>query len=520
MEYSNLSRETLIHEIRQLNKTIDQLKFTSSNYQTNEMSHLNHLPFSVLYIGNEYTILWANTYASETYEKLYLRKCYQALYGFSDICPDCPYKEVTVYGTQMNVVVSAEDAVWNNLLMPVKSEGDVSGVLEFVMPHQEKTKVVENYKATIAGFSQENQELKRKLAVMNDYMKNYSRKLLTPIKALKGVHLLLEKTHLTELQSEYLEVLDKNSQLLFDLFSLTMISHNYGEQRIQFQKEEFDLKRVFEKLVNRAKSLNNDMGIVLNYEPLLPRVLKGDELNFSAALYLLVDSSISSVSSNHLYLDVAEVSESLKKVNLKVTLSDRRDHQEISTFQYISDGEGYYSAIEVYSKQTALEIARQIIEGLGGSLNVSQMDAKGVHVIVFISFDKVLPKGEFSVSGVNQSKGRILIIDEERPPVSLEMFNNYDIYFAKTLDQSLALFKTHRPTLTLVNIMLRDQDGFKVFDELERYKDSNQYILSMSNRLIENERTFMKDYGFDDYFEKPIDQQTLVKIFKTYLPKY
>jgi CheY-like chemotaxis protein/nitrogen-specific signal transduction histidine kinase len=519
MEYSNLSRETLIHEIRQLNKTIDQLKFSTSTNQTTEMSYLNHLPFSVLYISSEYSILWANRHASETYEKLYLRKCYQALYGFGDICPDCPYKEVVHYKTPMHVDVSEENAVWSNLLMPIKRENEADGILEFVMPHQEKTKVVENYKATIAEFSQENQELKRKMGTLNDFIKNYSRKLLTPIKALKGVHLLLEKTYLSETQAEYLKVLENNSQLLFDLFSRTIINYDYNDQRAQFQKEEFDLKRVFEKLVSRSKSLGNGKAITLNQEQILPRILKGDELNFSTALNLLVDAAISTVPSSHLYIDVTEVSESLKRVNLKVTLSNRSDYNGISTL-HDEEEEGYYSAIEAYSKQTALTIAAQIIEGFGGSLNIFHMDSRGVHVMLFISFDKVIPKGELNVSSLHQSKAGILIIDEERPPVSLEMFDMYNIYFAKTLEQALSLFKEYRPTLTLINIMLIDQDGFKIFDELERYKDSNQYILSMSNQLIENERSFMKDYGFDDYFAKPIDQQTLVKIFRTYLPKY
>ena len=70
--------------------------------------------------------------------------------------------------------------------------------------------------------------------------------------------------------------------------------------------------------------------------------------------------------------------------------------------------------------------------------------------------------------------------------------------------------------MTIINVLIEDCDGFKVYDEIERRRKKISPIIAISNKLIDNEREFMRDYGFDEYYPKPLDDEKLKGIIENY----
>jgi CheY-like chemotaxis protein len=513
--YGSLSRESLIHEIRQLNKTIETLKFKMDSQEANL---LDLVKFPIMHISSEYDILWANQYAVEQYDRLYHRKCYQGLYGFNDICTNCPMKEVLSYKVSMNVLVVDKNAKnWHNTLMPVVEGDTLSGILEFQQRKDERVQVDEEFKDAIARLRQENQELHRKLEIKNDFIKIFSRKLMTPIKAIRGIHTSLENTYLSQVQSEYLTVLSKNSRLIHDIFNRALMQADMEESVLPNPKQEFDLVGVMTALVTMAKA---QFEIVLNYDEAMPKIVLGDETNFTLALYLLLETAVSTGTHKRIFLNATSISETIKNVNIKLTITDRPDNRQTALKNFtdtVYEHEAIYQSLESYIASVGIQVGKKIIEALNGTLIISRTEGKGVHMTLFISFEKVMPRQTVQLSVATSEKAGILFVDEERPPVSLEMFDRYNIYFAKSKEQAVTLFTAHMPDITMINIMLSDEDGFRIFDAVERYRQEGQYLFATSVKLIDNERDFMRDYGFDDYYEKPLRQSDLKEIFKLYI---
>jgi DNA-binding response OmpR family regulator len=67
------------------------------------------------------------------------------------------------------------------------------------------------------------------------------------------------------------------------------------------------------------------------------------------------------------------------------------------------------------------------------------------------------------------------------------------------------------------NVLVEDCDGIKVFDEIESRRKDKTPIIAISNKLVDNEREFLRDYGFDEYFSKPLNDEKMQSIINNYI---
>ena len=89
MDFSRLSRESLIHEIEQLTKENERIKMKYVAGQLGINDTLEDVPSPVFIVSPDYRVVWANQECSKRYDDLLTKKCYQIFFGFQDVCPDC-----------------------------------------------------------------------------------------------------------------------------------------------------------------------------------------------------------------------------------------------------------------------------------------------------------------------------------------------------------------------------------------------------------------------------------------------
>jgi len=286
--YVNLSRETLIHEIKQLNKTIEALKFNQDLSNENALDLLNMVKFPVLRIGYDYDILWANEYAIQNNKRLYHQKCYQALFDFEDICENCKLKEVIErkLSTQVNLV-DLKNFHWQISMSPLQNKDHSVSVLEFQMPISMNLTATENIKETISTLRKTTQSQKEELDQIKEFIKTVSSRLLTPIKAIRGIQASFEKTYLSQVQEEYLTVLEKNSELLYSIFRSMLLNSKIDGIIVKNPKREFNLGMVVDELI---KMTSVHYITKTQIDQMIPQMVFGDEINFTLAMYMLIES--------------------------------------------------------------------------------------------------------------------------------------------------------------------------------------------------------------------------------------
>ena len=107
---------------------------------------------------------------------------------------------------------------------------------------------------------------------------------------------------------------------------------------------------------------------------------------------------------------------------------------------------------------------------------------------------------------------RILIIDDDRKLLELlELFLNrfqFETLTAATPQEGLAMLKSQRPDLLVLDVMLPGQDGLSLCRDIRR--DHSTPILMLSARGDVADRVAGLEDGADDYMAKPFEPKELV----------
>lgn len=505
MDYSRLSRETLIHEINQLNNQIERLKIKNVGTEIDIDGKLDAIPFPVYLIQMDYSVLWANSYCVQNYKDILGRKCYQVFYEFNDICPGCPMQLVIEHKSVFETIVTPklqnkddESRVYRNQLIPLVSQGKINAILEIQENIVKREHYEENLKEIVQNLKNENNELKKKLLKTHEFIEYFASEMRTPIRSLRGFFELFDTNYLSGLQVEYLKV-------------------------IKYNKTEFNFRNAIDEVVKTYRHLysnEKNNNIRLEYSDSIPEILIGDVVKLKLVISYLLETSNHLCQNDNIIIKVSEVTENKDKIHLKISISDSSENvagRMIDLSDYDIKTRSNFKSIEEYAIAMGLHLSRELTQASGGMIEISNIKDKGINSKLFLTFEKVTIKSKIKETQEIFEKKRILIADGDRPQIPMEYLEKYDIYFARTGKQAIDMFFDYNPQLVIMNVMIEDCDGFSAYDEIERRKRSSTPIIAISNKLIDNESEFMKDYGFDDYYPKPITELMLKNILDIYL---
>lgn len=525
MDYSRLSRESLIHEIEQLNLENERIKLKNIGNQLGIHECLDDIQSPAFIVNPEFKVIWANANSSLNYKEVLDKKCYQAFFGYEDVCPGCLMQKCVI-SMQYNEMISQFpilDVVKNISIqfIPLVRDGKFQGVLE--MHHE------------IEGLNQLQYENSEKLKALNseleiitnrhekltNLVQQISKAMRVPLRSFIGYFQVFSESENEELKSEYLSVLKMNSEVLYETFSKLILFSRFESGVVSGKKEPFSVKKLFEASIEQAILPNRQIeksNYTLNYTETLPDVLVGDAFSLKLLISYLLEF-VQHVSNRELVeIKVSDITQTHSKMVLKLSIRSSYHFENKSKLLEYFDVNlnTEFESIEEYSRGLGLYLAQKMILAQNGTLDMSTGLDDVFYIDVTLSYNKVIPRGDDEKVEKRQLKKRLLVADFEKPKLSLEIFKNYDIYFAHTGDDAIKQYFKIEPDLTILNVLIENCDGFKVFDEIERRRKKITPIVAISNKLVDNEREFLRDYGFNEYYPKPLCDEKLQDILDNY----
>lgn len=504
MDYNKLSKESLIHEIEQLTQMVDHLKMDISGYTRNVQHVLNTVSVQTCWIGTDYSVFWHNGHSVVKRGEL---KCYQMFFGLPDVCEGCQMLQVQNSKIGMSFMHPSGKNIFQ---IP---SGD-SGILEFHMdsPNEyiEKSsdqKIIEQYRS-------ENEALLTRNETLLSTFQMFSKALKTPLRALNGYFL----TQTDALKGSYFEALKNSSEQVMETLNKFMVLGKFEAGRTLFRKEEFKLLNIISDATAQARLAGKSGDIHLVCAPTIPEVVKGDALNFRLMLDFLFEAMLFVCKSGTLEISVTEVSQTQSRLFLKIAMrGEKAPNRSINEIFIETEAFNTFTDFETYSAALGLQLATKIIAMQNGTLEVFEGLDEEVYIDVMVKLDKLFPKGWLDPQYDRHEKKRILIADHDKPEVPFEVFSDYEVYFAETGQEALELYFDVNPDMVLVHVAIEACDGFEVYDEIERRRKEPVPIIAMSHKLIDNERIFMQDYGFDDYISKPLTEDKIRMLVSKFL---
>ncbi|MEI6044188.1 MAG: response regulator transcription factor [Chloroflexota bacterium] len=116
----------------------------------------------------------------------------------------------------------------------------------------------------------------------------------------------------------------------------------------------------------------------------------------------------------------------------------------------------------------------------------------------------------------------ILVVDDEINIADLARMyltkEGFEVITANDGDEGLRLFRSRRPTLVVLDLMLPGVDGYEVCRQIR--KDANTPIIMLTARGDDVDRIVGLELGADDYLTKPFNPRELVARVKAVLRRY
>lgn len=114
----------------------------------------------------------------------------------------------------------------------------------------------------------------------------------------------------------------------------------------------------------------------------------------------------------------------------------------------------------------------------------------------------------------------ILVVDDEPTLIEAISYNlkaqGFTVLAAGDADEALQLFRSHRPDLIVLDVMLPSGSGFDIC-RLIRQQGEKVPILMLTARIAESDRVQGLEIGADDYVVKPFGMRELIARIKALL---
>jgi CheY-like chemotaxis protein len=126
---------------------------------------------------------------------------------------------------------------------------------------------------------------------------------------------------------------------------------------------------------------------------------------------------------------------------------------------------------------------------------------------------------------LNQSRRyKILIVDEDnfdKSTLNMLIGDEFDTIFAYDGHEAVETYFVEKPDLVFMSIVIPVKNGFESLDEIEMIEKNKgrkrKPIIACSIKMLEFEREYLINYGFDDYLSKPYKLAELKEILRFYL---
>lgn len=524
MDYSRLSRESLIHEIEQLNRELEKNKLLGKAEQHDIAGCLDDIKTPAYLVDNDYNVLWANAFCSQYYQDILSRKCYQVFFGHDDVCSGCKLQDAIFDKNLKNSVISKITSCGQVKCavqyFPVVKDEDLKGVLEIQQPYNEMFLTTSIDDAQSQSLAIELEKMTINYQHLTESIQNFAKSMLIPLRTFNGYFSMADEHGHEVLQKQYLDVLKVNSNILFESLNKMLLYTRFNNGTFTGRKESFSVNQLVDETVKQVSFDKNDnTHFSLMMSESLPDVLYGDAYSFRLMFSYLLEFAYYIAENEGIEVRLTDIMQTHSKVSLKLSIQAiNASHVKAKLMDYFDVGlNSQFEKIDEFSYALGLHLAERIVENLGGTIEMSAGSDDVFYVDVSVSYDKIVPQNLEVDEEITSQKNRILIADFEKPELSLDVFKSYDIYFAHDGNDAIKQYFRIEPDLVIVNVLIESCDGFKVYDEIERRRKKKTPIIAISNKLIDNEREFMRDYGFDEYYTKPLNDDKLNNIIENYL---
>lgn len=351
------------------------------------------------------------------------------------------------------------------------------------------------------------------------FLANMSHEIRTPLNAIVGFSEIVALTESEEEKIEYLDIIQKNSNLLLqlvnDILDLSRIESGKSEMNLQLT----EIKILIDEMekIHRLKMKNN---VGLHVEGLEEELwIMTDRNRLTQVLFNFLSNAIKNTEEGIITLGVV-----LESEHIKIYVSDTGcgiPKEKLSLifnrFEKLNDF--------VQGTGLGLSICQSIIERLGGKIEVESELGVGSTFFIYLPYQQACSAhGEFAehpadTRKVFPNRKRILIVEDTESnymQINILLKKDFTISWATNGEEAINSFLRERPDLILMDIRMPIMNGIQATEKIRAIAPNLPIIAVTANAfLIEQQQALAA--GCNDIISKPYTFEKLSETISKYL---
>ncbi|MBI3241588.1 MAG: GAF domain-containing protein [Chloroflexi bacterium] len=345
----------------------------------------------------------------------------------------------------------------------------------------------------------------------SQFLANMSHELRTPLNSIIGFSRVIIKGidgPITDLQRQDLSAIHTSGQHLLNLINdiLDLAKVEAGKMDLSFDK--VDLPEIVRSVLTTISGLVRERPIRLipEIQPDLPPVY-ADSFRVRQVLINLLSNAAKFTEQGSITIKAFVIDASAPRPMVQVTVRDTGigiSEADISKlFQSFSQVDGSATR-KTGGTGLGLAITRNLVEMHGGAIWVeSQLGAETAFNFTLPVYTEMIDAPEPAPGDSRQS---ILAIDDDARLIDLYRRylepKGFLVHGLTNSQEALAAAKAFKPRAILLDVLMRDRDGWQVLQELKDDPDTQQIPVFICSVLAEHEKAL--SLGAAGYLVKPI----------------
>ncbi len=364
----------------------------------------------------------------------------------------------------------------------------------------------------------------------SDFLAHISHEIRTPMNAIIGLSELAAQTDLTRQQRVYIQNIQTSGNILMTLLDETLDFSKIEAGKVSLEKIIFEPTDVFNNVRAVVGANAREKSIALNFqgEDTLPEKLRGDPTRLSQILINLTSNAVKFTEHGSVTVKISAETDFENSILLHCTISDTgigmTGAQIARLFQSFNQADVSVSR-KYGGTGLGLAICKQLVELMGGSIDVKSKPGEGSHFHFKVPLEKVERQNdvtqESGESALTQNTGksllcgaRVLVVEDNH--INQLLISNVLKMTSASFDlasggqEAIEKANINSYDIILMDINMPEMDGLETTRAIraqENYKDTP--IIALTGNADPETRRDCQEAGMNDYVTKPFKQTSL-----------
>lgn len=396
-------------------------------------------------------------------------------------------------------------------------------------------KMVTKIKYLIARIKEMAIKSERSSRAKSCYLANMSHEIRNPLNGILGMAELLKDTKLDSSQREYLLAIFASCHSLVSLVNSIRDFAASETGKIEVINEPFRTEELVSNLMEyeRAEAVNKDIKLLSTISEDVPKHVAGDAGKIFQVLSTLVENALVFIESGSVSVSLNCAKHEAGKMELLFSVIDTGPGIAADKLEYIFDfaHQDISSSHKFSSVSLGLAVCKEIVETMGGKINVASEDGKGstFSFNVPVAEATTVPVSESLASAVPAAPAarnlKVLLVEDD--PVNQKVEINFlkrsgceSIDLAFNGMQAIEKFNAASYDIIFMDCEMPKLDGYSATSKIrESEKDGKRVpIIALTANALQADRERCLKAGMDDHLSKPVTTEAITAILVKFFP--